>query len=76
MPNILPSLGPEAARLERNKQRKRNYSRSAHYFPSEWTNQEDALVLEHSITDRELSELIHHSVQAIQIRRCRLKKGL
>ena len=76
MPNILPSLSPNAARLERNKQRRRNYARSANYIPSEWTAKEDALVIEHSISDRELSVLIHHSVQAIQVRRCRLKKEL
>ena len=76
MPNILPSLSPNAARLERNKQRQRNYARSANYGHNEWTHEEDSMVLEHSISDRELSEIIHHSVQAIQVRRCRLKKEL
>lgn len=76
MPNILPSLSPNAARLERNKQRRRNYARSANYSPNEWTHEKDSMVLEHSISDRELSKIIHHSVQAIQVRRCRLKKEL
>ena len=45
-------------------------------YPSrEWEEYEDRLVLEHKVTDRELSELIQRSVLAIQIRRSRLKNG-
>lgn len=40
-----------------------------------WTPEEDKLLLDCILTDRELSKVIHHSVQAIQIRRSRLKKG-
>ena len=60
----------DKARRLRNEQRKRNYALTAKYAPREWT------LLEHSISDRELSEQIHRSVQAIQIRRSRLKKWL
>ena len=44
------------------------------YEPHSWSAAEDAMVLEHSITDHELSEKIGRSVKAIQIRRSRLKK--
>ena len=40
-----------------------------------WEKWEDKIVLEHSITDRELSKKIHRSVSAIQIRRSRLLNG-
>ena len=60
--------------ITRNAQRKRYYDKTAIYEPSSWTNDQDRLVLEHMITDSELSSLIGHSVRAIQIRRCRLKK--
>ena len=39
-----------------------------------WTAEQDKMVLEHLITDTELSKIIQHSVKAIQVRRCRLKK--
>lgn len=39
-----------------------------------WTQAHDALVLESDLTDRELGLLIGRSVQAIQVRRGRLKK--
>lgn len=60
----------------RNEQRKRNYAQTQTGDKKGWTTQHDALVLQHSITDRELSEQIGHSVQAIQIRRCRLRSEL
>lgn len=53
---------------------KRYYGKTAVYEPHLWSNAEDAMVLEHSITDHELSEKIGRSVKAIQIRRSRLKK--
>lgn len=33
---------------------------------------EDRMVLEHKMTDSQLSRIIHHSVKAIQVRRSRL----
>ena len=58
----------------RRAQKNRYYSKTAVYEPSCWTAEQDALVLEHSISDSELSALIGHSVNAIQVRRSRLKK--
>lgn len=40
----------------------------------EWTQAEDDAVMARDMTDRVLSEKIGRSVQAIQIRRCRLRK--
>lgn len=56
-----------------NAQCKRYYSKSV-CGRSEWSVEQDKLVIQHDITDTELSKLIHHSVKAIQIRRSRLKK--
>ena len=57
----------------RNFQRKINYRKTAKYEPRPWTREEDVAVLAHDILDTELSKKIERSVQAIQIRRCRLK---
>lgn len=59
------------------KQQKRRYrmrTGSCLYQPKAWTESEDKLVMKHDISDVELSALLERSVQAIQIRRCRLKK--
>lgn len=60
----------------RNKQRRRNYARSrgGEREREAWTPQEDAAVLEHAVADRILAGELGRSVQAIQIRRARLKK--
>lgn len=55
--------------------KRRYYDKTAIYPPSAWTTEQDKLVLEHSMTDHELSDKIGHSVRAIQIRRHRLKYG-
>lgn len=55
-------------------QQKRYYAKTSIYGRNDWTVEQDKMVLEHSIPDSELSKIIHHSVKAIQIRRCRLKK--
>ena len=65
----------ERFRETRNVQRKRYYSKTAGYPPRPWTLEEDKVVLEHSITDTALSQIISRSVGAIQKRRCRLKKS-
>lgn len=65
----------ERFRISRNAQRKRYYKKTAIYEPNPWTEEQDKCVLKHIITDTELSDLIGHSVQAIQLRRLRLKKA-
>ena len=75
MPNFIKNYrDKEKCRKIRNKQRQRNYAKTAKYLPKEWTEEDDALVLEHKMPDRELSKLIEHSVQSIQVHRSRLKK--
>lgn len=66
----------EKARITRNRQRQKNYGKTSFIYKGRrrWTEYEDTLVLEHSITDFELSQQIIRSVKAIQIRRCKLKK--
>ena len=59
-----------------NAQKKRYYSKTGSYGPSTWTVEQDKMVLEHLISDTELSKIIHHSVKAIQVRRCKLKKKI
>ena len=58
----------------RKAQKQRYYNKTAIYEPSKWTLEHDKMVLDHTIPDTELSRKIKHSVQAIQIRRYRLKK--
>lgn len=60
---------------KRNERRQRNYAQTAGApnTRSEWTEREDRLVLAHAIPDRELAAQIGRSVQAIQIRRSRIK---
>ena len=57
----------------RKRYNKKYYKRTAIYKKRAWTKEEDELVLKHSITDTELSDLIRRSVRSIQIRRSRLK---
>lgn len=57
-----------------NAQKKRYYSKTGSYGPNTWTVEQDKMILEHLISDTELSKIIQHSVKAIQVRRCRLKK--
>lgn len=64
----------EKMRINRNKQRARNYDKAGTYPPRSWTIVETELVLEHPMTDRELSKQIERSVRAIQVCRARLKK--
>lgn len=59
----------------RNKLRKLNYDQTRCERKS-WSPEHDALVLQHSMPDRDLSAIIGHGVSAIQIRRSRLKRGL
>lgn len=50
------------------------YRKTQKYERRHWTNHEDKLVLERTMTDTELSEKIKRSVKAIQLRRHRLKR--
>ena len=73
----------QKGRMERYREIRNNWKKgyrkrtgSDKYIPREWEQLEDRLVLEHKITDRELSELLNRSVTAIQVRRSRLKSGV
>lgn len=56
------------------RQNQRYYAKiSFLYPPKPWTADEDVMVLEHKITDSDLSAKIERSVRAIQHRRNRLK---
>lgn len=66
----------EEFRKIRNESRRNNYRKTqSNGIRREWTKQEDKAVLAHNILDAELSKKIYRSVQAIQIRRCRLKSN-
>lgn len=52
---------------------KKYYDKTATYEKIKWTPEQEELVLKHEITDTQLSNLIGHSVKAIQVRRSRLK---
>lgn len=62
---------PEARREERRK----NYAatRGGHATGLRWGQEEDRLLFDFEGTDRELSAKIGRSVQAIQIRRSRIR---
>lgn len=64
----------EKYRKYRNNYKRRYYGKTAIYEPHRYTEEEDALVLEHKMTDTDLSNLIGHSVASIQTRRGRLKR--
>lgn len=53
---------------------RRYYSKTAIYGKVAWTPEHEQLVLKHELTDHQLSDLIGHSVAAIQHKRYRLKK--
>lgn len=64
---------------EVNKKYKRGYRNrtgSNKYERRSWSKIDDARVLSHSISDRELSKEIERSVTAIQHRRYRLRNGI
>lgn len=58
---------------EQYKTRYRMKTGSGIYLKRSYTKEEDDLILEHAISDRELSVKLKRSVLAIQIRRSRLK---
>ena len=66
----------EKWRAARSRAKKKYYGKTAVYRPCRYTAKECEMVLEHSMTDAELSKLIHHSVESIQIKRSRLLKSM
>lgn len=62
-------------RKYKRKQQKQNYARGRiDCKRHKWTTEEEKLLFNCPLTDRELSRIIHHSVQAIQGKRHKLKK--
>lgn len=57
----------------RKRQNKRYYDKTV-CGRHRWEHWHDDLVLEHSMTDSQLSKIIGHGVRAIQIRRSRLRR--
>lgn len=58
---------------ERYKSKYRKQTGSGQYESRPWTDYEIDLILEHKMSDRELSKELRRSVSAIQIKRCKLK---
>lgn len=54
----------------------RERSGAGKYGRRRWTQEEDDIVYEKNTTDREISKMIHRSIEAIQIRRVILKKKM
>lgn len=77
MPKSLKFYVDQVKALEyRNHQRKQNYKQTQKYSRRCWTEEEINMIITSTVTDRELSEILHRSVQSIQIKRSRLKKFL
>ena len=66
----------EKYRAYRNRCKKKYYDKTATYEPVKWTPEQEEMVLKHEKTDREISNLTGHSVNAIQKRRWLLKNLL
>lgn len=67
----------EKARAYRNRQRKVNYDRDGSdrrnsYKP--WLRYEVEMILDKKYSDREIARIIGRSVEAIQVKRCSLKR--
>lgn len=59
-----------------NRQRKRYYAKTALYPPRKWTADEESMILDSKLSDHQLSPILHRSVEAIQLKRCKLRKLL
>jgi hypothetical protein len=59
----------------RNAQRLRYYRKTQGHERRLWTSEEIDMLMTSTMTDMELSDVIKRSVQAIQIKRNRLKKS-
>ena len=64
----------EKYKKTKRQQKRRYYKKTQIYAANRWTDMADELILKHEKTDTELSKIIGHSVNAIQIRRSHLKK--
>lgn len=75
MPKFVKSYrNKDKARITRNRQRQKNYAKTAIYDKREWCAWEEDLVMAHTISDMDLSALLERSVQSIQLKRWRIKK--
>jgi hypothetical protein len=75
MPNWIKTYkDKDKARVLRNEQRKRNYSKTEGYPAREWTIQEMDLILVSDKSDVELAGMLKRSARAIQVKRSRMKK--
>lgn len=54
--------------------RYRKKTNSGKYPRRRWTFKEDMMLFEHSMTDRELAEVLQRSVESVQMRRHYLKQ--
>lgn len=60
-----------------NRQRQRYYGKTSFLYERRpWDEYEDRMVIEHNLTDSQLSDLLERSVRAIQVRRSRLKNNI
>lgn len=78
MPKMRKGLTEEERRVIRNEQRKSNYERGAVFSVRQrepWTEMEIAEVEAHSVPDSELARRILRSVQAIQVKRWRIRNN-
>lgn len=65
-------LHPDKWLAEKQRYREKNGNMGDKNSGKRWSEDDDDLVMRHSIPDRELAVKIHRSIQAIQIRRSRL----
>lgn len=77
MPCRVKCLTDKENQEYRNMARKKNYNSTIRLNNTRFQPYEDELIIQHKMTDRELSQVINRSVESIQVRRCRLlkKKG-
>lgn len=75
MPSSIKHYADPMKALEyRNHQRKQNYQKTQKYNRREWTEEEITLIHSHTVSDRELSSILHRSVQSIQMKRHKTKE--
>ena len=66
-------------KIYRKNSRNRNYARSDKFASNSgriYTAEEDQLILEHSVTDYELAQIIGCNARSIQVRRSKLKRRM
>ena len=73
MPNRRKSYKDKKKYAEtRYEQNKRYYAKTSTFTRMPWDSYQDKLVLDHKMTDTEISHITGHSVKAVQMRRHRL----